>query len=181
MCRGWRGVWPDCAGFYPSGKDALAPAIISGTVARQRMNAPSPFWQLLFAPEATTQPATAVAMKLLTKRGQPLLLLPSDPQLAIRGLELYPAQTSRSRLARSLAGWILQARLPVGVKSVRVNLTPDDPFVRWLSSWACVASGGSGPPAIESRCGEPLGMERFRQTAGNLGVPGLKGNRAPQA
>ena len=80
-------------------------------------------------------------MKLLTKRGQPLLLLPHPPHLAARGLELYPAQTPRSRLVRSLARWALQLRLPVGVKSVRVHLSPDDPFVRWLAGLAHVAPG----------------------------------------
>lgn len=123
------------------------------------MNAPSPFWQLLFAPEASTHPPTAVAMKLLTKRGNPLLLLPHPPHLATIGLELYPAQTPRSRLARSLAGWALQARLPLGVKSVRVNLSPDDPFVLWLAGLAHVAPGG---------------IPQFAVLAGNPNSPGQR-------
>jgi len=68
------------------------------------MNALAPFWQPLFAAEALTPPPTVVAMKLLTNRGQPLLLLPQSPPLGKIDLELYPAQTPRSRRARSLAG-----------------------------------------------------------------------------
>lgn len=145
--------------FSSGGKDALAPAIISGTVAGQRMNAPSPFWQLLFAPEVSANSPTAVAMKLLTKRGHPLLLLPHQPHLATSGLELYPAQTSRSRLVRSLAGWALQARLPLWLKSVRVNLSPEDPFVRWLASLAHLAPGV---------------IPQFAVLAGNANSPGQR-------
>ncbi len=75
-----------------------------------------------------------VTMRLLKKRGQPLLLLPSQPQLAARALELYPAQTPRSRLARMAAGCLLRTRLPIGTESVRVHLPPDDAFVRWLAA-----------------------------------------------
>ena len=123
------------------------------------MNAPSPFWQLLFAPEAATLPALAVPMKLLTKRGQPLLLLPAPPHLAGRGLELYPAQTMRGRLLRTLAGWALQARLPFGVTSVPVALTPDDAFIRWLAGLAGLA------PGI---------MPQFAALAGNPNSPGQR-------
>jgi hypothetical protein len=148
-----------CARFSSGGKDALAPEIVSGTVAGQRMNAPSPFWQLLFAPEISPHPPTAVAMKLLQKHGKPLLLLPCPPHLAACGLELYPAQTLRSRVARSLAGWVLQARLPFGVKSVRVNLSLDDPFVRWLASLA------QADPGV---------IPQFAVLAGNPNSPGQR-------
>ncbi len=123
------------------------------------MNVPSPFWQLLFAPEATTSPALAVPMKLLTKRGQPLLLLPAPPALAGRGLELYPAQTMRGRLLRTLAGWALQLRLPFGVTLVPVALTPDDPFIRWLVGQAGLAPGV---------------MPQFAVLAGNPNSPGQR-------
>jgi len=100
------------------------------------MNAPLSFWQQLLAPDASNLPRVAVMMKLLSKRGQPLLLLPQQLSLARVGLELYPAQTPRSRLMRSSAAWALTARLPLGIKPVEVKLSPDDPFVRWLASQA---------------------------------------------
>ncbi len=98
-------------------------------------------------------------MKLLTKRGSPLLLLPDPPRLAIRGLELYPAQTPRGRLARSLAGLVLQARLPLGGKSVWVDLSPEDSFVRWLA--------GSARVALDS-------IPKFAVLAGNPNTPGQR-------
>ncbi len=149
----------NCARFPGGGNDALASGDFSDTVARQRMNVPSPFWQLLFAPDASSGLPVAVTMQLLSKRGQPLLLLPRPPRLARIGLELYPAQTPRSRLVRSLAAWVLQARLPVVVKPVEVNLSPEDPFVRWLASRAQVALGG---------------IPQFAVLAGNPNSPGQR-------
>jgi len=123
------------------------------------MNAPSSFWQLLFAPYTLSGSPVAVAMKLLTKRGQPLLLLPHSPSLARVGLELYPAQTPRSRLVRYLAAWALQARLPVGIAPVEVNLSPEDAFVRWLADRAQVVLGG---------------IPQFAVLAGNPNSPGQR-------
>lgn len=123
------------------------------------MNAPTFFWQHLFAPDASSGPPVAVAMKLLSKRGQPLLLLPRQPHLARIGLELYPAQTPRSRLVRCLAAWALQARLPVGIEPVEVNLSPEDPFVRWLARRAQVTFGG---------------IPQFAVLAGNPNSPGQR-------
>lgn len=148
-----------CALFPAWGNDALASGGFSDTVARQRMNVPSPFWQLLFAPDASSGPPVTVAMLLLSKRGQPLLLLPRTPRPARIGLELYPAQTMRSRLVRWLAAWALQARLPVGIAPVEVNLAPEDVFVRWLADRARVAFGG---------------IPHFAVLAGNPNSPGQR-------
>ena len=151
---------PSSCPLFPSkSNDALASGDFFDTVARQRMNAPSTFWQLLFAPEASSGPPVTIAMQLLLKRGQPLLLLPRTPRLAKIGLELYPAQTSRSRLVRCLAAWALAARLPVGIKLVEVKLSPEDAFVRWLANRAQVALGG---------------IPQFAVLAGNPNSPGQR-------
>ncbi len=123
------------------------------------MNAPTSFWQQLFAPDAARLPPVAVAMQLLSKRGQPLLLLPRPPSLAGVGLELYAAQTPRSRLVRSLAAWAVKARLPIGIKPVKVNLSPGDPFITWLASRAQVPFGG---------------IPQFAVLAGNPNSPGQR-------
>lgn len=122
------------------------------------MNQPPPFWQALFA---ANQPdgAAVVTMRLLKKRGKPLLLLPSQPKQATRALELYPAQTPRSRLARLAARWLLKLRLPLGMDSVRVNLSPDDPFVCWLAQLANL---------------KPNQIPQFAVLAGNPNSPGQR-------
>jgi hypothetical protein len=97
-------------------------------------------------------------MKLLTKRGQPLLLLPAQPQLAAHALALYPAQTTRGRLARFAARWIVTTRLPLGVQSVVVNFPPDHPFARWLAGLT---------PGVGA-------MARFAVLAGNPNSPGQR-------
>jgi hypothetical protein len=123
------------------------------------MNQPPPFWQGLFAADPAVRPPTVVAMKLLTKRGKPLLLLPNQPPLATYALELYPAQTRRSRLARLAAQWLLRTRLPFAIDSVQVNLLPDDPFVRWLAQLVLVSQDQIPPFAV---------------LAGNPGSPGQR-------
>lgn len=97
-------------------------------------------------------------MKLLTKRGQPLLLLPAQPQLAAHALALYPAQTARGRLARFAARWILTTRLPIGIQSVVVNFPPDHAFSKWLASLT---------PDVG-------GVARFAVLAGNANSPGQR-------
>lgn len=123
------------------------------------MNQPPPFWQGLFATDTTVRSPTVVAMKLLMKRGKPLLLLPNQPRLAARALELYPAQTTRSRLARLAARWLVKTRLPLGASSVQVHLPPDDAFVRWLARQA-------HSPQNQ--------IPQFAVLAGNPGSPGQR-------
>jgi hypothetical protein len=123
------------------------------------MSAAPHFWDMLFGVETPTSCHPPVQMQLLTKRGKPLLLLPNQPRLAIRALELYPAQTARSRLARMGAHWLLKARLPLGVHSVRVNLPPVDSFVRWLGQLAQVSQDQ---------------IPRFAVLAGNPNSPGQR-------
>lgn len=112
------------------------------------MNSSPPFWDGLFATGTPAAKSPVVAMKLLKKRGTPLLLLPDQPPLAIQALELYPAQTTRSRLARRAARWLLQLRLPVGVETVQVPLSPDNAFFRWLASWTTQTADELPPFAV---------------------------------
>lgn len=123
------------------------------------MNQPPPFWQGLFAADTAVRSPTVVAMKLLLKRGKPLLLLPNQPRLAAQALELYPAQTTRSRLARLTARWLLRTRMPLGSNSVPVHLSPDDAFVRWLAQLA---------QAPQNQ------IPQFAVLAGNPGSPGQR-------
>jgi hypothetical protein len=125
---------------------------------KQSVSTALPFWNPLFAGETPASGQIPLRMKLLTKQGRPLLLLPEQPRLAAHSLALYPAQTARGRLARFAARWILTARLPLGIQSVALNFSPDHPFVRWLVSLT---------PA-------PGGLTPFAVLAGNANSPGQR-------
>lgn len=94
------------------------------------------------------RPTTVVTMKLLTKRGRPLLLLPKQPRLATHALDLYPAQTTRGRLARLTAHWLLKSRLPFRANVVQVSLSLEHSFVRWLAQLAKAPPNQIPPFAI---------------------------------
>jgi hypothetical protein len=116
------------------------------------------FWNPLFAGDAPANARIPVRMRLLTKHGQPLLLLPEQARLATHSLTLYPAQTARGRLARFAARCILTTRLPLGVQSVALSFAPDHPFVRWLAGLTAT----------------PQGLTPFAVLAGNPNSPGQR-------
>ncbi|MCX6926879.1 MAG: hypothetical protein NT154_27285 [Verrucomicrobia bacterium] len=72
----------------------------------------------------------------MRRSGRPFLLLPLQPGPAAGTVALYPAQTSRARMARTLLRWLLRASLPFGTEKVSLAISPADPFVKFLSSLA---------------------------------------------
>ncbi|HWX19648.1 MAG TPA: hypothetical protein VN578_07050 [Candidatus Binatia bacterium] len=92
------------------------------------------FWEGLFAGEPLAGAPCTVPMRLVRKAGRPWLLLPVDGRLAASVLELYPAQTLRARLGRTILKILLRARLPVGTEAVPVAVPPAAGFVRFLAS-----------------------------------------------
>ena len=73
-------------------------------------------------------------MRLLRKHGRPLLLLPLNGPAAVDALSLYPAQTARARTLRALLGCALKFGLPLGTERISLSTSPEDPFVKFLSS-----------------------------------------------
>jgi hypothetical protein len=100
------------------------------------MPTPPNFWAELFAAPAAPGKGIQVEMRLLKKGGRPLLLLPSHPRAAAASLDLYPAQTVRARAARTLLRGLLRASLPLGTERASFAVSPEDPFVSFLSSLA---------------------------------------------
>jgi len=114
------------------------------------------FWEDLFAgPE---RQGVRVEMRLLKKRGRPFLLLPVRARPAAATMDLYPAQTARARAARMLLRCLFRASLPAATERVTLAISPQDPFVRFLSSLAGEPAGGlptlgilAGNPASEGQ------------------------------
>lgn len=58
-------------------------------------------WLELFA-AGPDEPKVALALRVLRRGGQPFLYLPTHNRAAARALDLYPAQTCKARLAKTL-------------------------------------------------------------------------------
>ncbi|MEO8350354.1 MAG: hypothetical protein ABI680_01405 [Chthoniobacteraceae bacterium] len=107
-------------------------------------------------------------LRLFRRAGEPLLLLPLDPFLARQGLSLYPAQSTKARLARALAELCLRfARWPVG-GSVNVEVSASAPLPAFLAK----LHGGTLPP-LAALLGNPRapGRRIVFLTFDNAGCP----------
>jgi hypothetical protein len=118
------------------------------------MPTPQNSWEALFAAPAEPEQAIRVQMRLLRRAGRPFLLLPGQRRPAAATMDLYPAQTSRARAARTLLRWLLRASLPLGVEKVSLAASPGDPFVRFLSSLA--GEPIPGLPTMGILAGNPM-------------------------
>jgi hypothetical protein len=108
-------------------------------------------WQALFAGATFAEKARLEPYFVLSKNLHPWLLLPATSQLARQALELYPAQTAKARLARTLlagafrCGWFPRA------ERIELSRRAHSPWEQFLAKLA--QSGG--PPAIASLAGNP--------------------------
>src|SRR2546423_7238913 len=98
-------------------------------------------------------------MRLLSKRGKPLLLLPPNRKPAAATFDLYPAQTPRARALRSILRWLTRAGLPAIGETVELTFSPEDALVKFLAVAAEIKS---------------LDQLRFGILAGNPGSPGQR-------
>lgn len=114
---------------------------------------PPDFWEALFPAPAEPGQCVRVQMRLLRRNGRPFLLLPGQAQPAAATLDLYPAQTGRARVARTLLRGFLRASLPLGTESVSVAASATDSFVHFLSSLAGTPT--TGLPTLGILAGNP--------------------------
>ena len=113
----------------------------------------SNFWEALFPEPAEPGQCAWVEMRLLHKDGRPFLLLPGQSRPAAATLELYPAQTSRARAARTLLRWLLRASLPLGTAKVALAVSSADLFVKFLAARAGAPT--LGVPTLGILAGNP--------------------------
>ena len=89
-------------------------------------------WEQLFPPAPGGVGVVPRAFRLVSKRGEPLLLLPQQRRAASRALALYPAQTRAAQVARRALATALRLGLTTGTRSAQVHVNPQAPFVRFL-------------------------------------------------
>jgi len=93
-----------------------------------------PDWQDLF--RANSPAGTIVRWRVLRKQGEPLLMLPGSGVAAARTLALYPAQTAKARLLKSVLRRALKLNLPVPLERAEVSIDAAAPFGRFLAAQA---------------------------------------------
>jgi hypothetical protein len=98
------------------------------------------FWEALFTAPTDAKLGFSVPMRLMRKAGRPFLLLPAQSRAAAATISLYPAQTSRARMVRTVLRLLLRAGLAPRAQTVMLAGAFDDPFAKHLSSLAGNAS-----------------------------------------
>lgn len=89
-------------------------------------------WRILFPPPANAARCVAREFHLLRKRGEPLLLVPARKELVTAAMSLYPAQSFKAKLARSVAGFALRRGLNFGAQRIALPMDPQSAFVQFL-------------------------------------------------
>ncbi|NOS71310.1 MAG: hypothetical protein HOP33_15425 [Verrucomicrobia bacterium] len=110
-------------------------------------------WQPLFASGETPETSNAVRFRVLNRGGQPFLFLPSSNAAAARALDLYPAQSTKARIARILLKVALHAGFALGTKSLTATIPETSAFARFLSKVAGMA--GNRVPQFAVLAGNP--------------------------
>src|SRR2546423_2104851 len=93
-------------------------------------------WQGLFEAAVSPKAASSIQMRILKKRGHPFLLLPPQARCAAACLDLYPAQTARARAGRAILRVMLRTSIPFGTEKNSLQISSDDPFIKFLASAA---------------------------------------------
>lgn len=115
-------------------------------------------WRELFASDAGGASA-AVSLRILRRGGVPFLYLPTRNRAAAQALDLYPAQTFKARLAKSVLRLAFRFALLTHGGGSPFALSQEDPFFCYLVSTA----------------GQPVGHQPdFAVLAGNPQAPGRR-------
>ena len=95
-------------------------------------------WQELFAPASE---GSRVSFHVVSRGGNPFLFLPAVNRAATKSLEIYPAQTTKARLAKAALGIMLRVGLRLGLQKVSLTISNTDPFAAFLRAAARVEPG----------------------------------------
>jgi hypothetical protein len=118
---------------------------------------PSKPWEQLFPSPEGGAHVVRRPMRLLRRHGQPLLLLPSQAVLAGKALSLYPAQSWKARLGRTMLHWAQDVGLKIGTEACELCFDAESRFARFLC-----------PPGVS-----PAELS-FALLLGNPNVPGRR-------
>ncbi len=140
------------------------------------MSSPQNFWEDLFPATTDEAGGVRVEMRVVSKHGRPLLLLPQQRRAAMVSLGLYPAQTPRARAAKVALSWLVRAGATLGTKPISLAISPGETFATFLSSLATGARPSPGAATLASAgAGEPFTTQHRSDVAGPTDgrAPGL--------
>lgn len=110
----------------------------------------TPQWQDLFRGTANSSASGSISWRIIRKRGNPMMALPSPCAAAVRSLDLYAPQSSKARFATRLLRWALRLRLPLRLDRAELPVV-STPFTRFLQEKA----GTQTFPPVAVFCGNP--------------------------
>jgi len=117
-------------------------------------------WQPLFASGYTSGGETVtVRFRVLHRNGKPFLFLPDSKTTATRALDLYPAQSTKARIARRLLKSALRAGFAPGAKRLVTQIPKTGKFALFLSKAAGLTENN---------------LPKFAVLAGNPKAPGRR-------
>jgi hypothetical protein len=117
-------------------------------------------WNQLFgSPGTTGSDGATLAMREVRRKGQPWLLLPSNPALAIKVLDLYVPQTTCGRLGRLGLRTFIRLGVPSGTSPIEIPVPPESKLLRFCSEL-------TGQPGHS--------IPQFGGLAGNAATPGQR-------
>src|SRR4051812_391147 len=91
-------------------------------------------WNQFFgSPGTAGSDGAKLAMREVRRKGQPWLLLPSNPALATKVLDLYVPQTARGRLGRLGLQTFIRLGLPFGTSPIELSVPPESKLLRSCS------------------------------------------------
>jgi len=112
-------------------------------------------WLDLFGP-ADRAGSRLLSFHTVQRGGIPLLFLPPGKREALSGLTLYPAQSTRARLAKKLLEIALRVGLRPGLERVQFEVAVEDTFAAFLRQSARTAA----PPTFAVLAGNPRARGR---------------------
>src|SRR5438477_10562294 len=98
-------------------------------------------WDELFGSASAPTAAEPLKMRVLRKQGRPLLLVPGEARVAARCLDLYPAQTSRARMAKAALRHLWRLGIFVKAERYPLLLPRTDPFQTYSASIVVPGTG----------------------------------------
>ena len=115
-------------------------------------------WDRLFASDDRSGPA--LPMRVLRKQGRPLLLVPRNRRAAVRCLDLYPAQTTKARIAKRMLRRFWSAGVFAKTEPTSLPFDPASGFAKYIFSIAGATPGEAARFGILA--GNPArGTQRF--------------------
>lgn len=115
-------------------------------------------WTQIFD-AANPKESHSICLRVLSKSGRPFLLLPDEPELALRTLALYPAQSALARVIKKILAAAFSLRFTLPLERISLKIPTGSPLANFLATLTRLPSGA---------------LPRFGILIGNPNAPGQR-------